>query len=231
MRRVFYSLIISLSFISCLKDENITNFNALNPLENFEWLKEKKENFERLMNSVKVEIHQYKYEGHDVFLINDCVGCTDALTKVYNCDGEVICEFGGITGLNTCPDFQDKAKFLGVLWRNYNQLIIDEGRYNATNTDSYSITLVSIQNNILTLEVTSSGCSGDSWVMNLIDSDEISESFPPQRNLKLELINNEACTSVVTKEVKFNISQLQVTRINQVILNLNGWNSPINYNY
>ena len=231
MRRVFYSLFISLSFISCLKDENVTNFSPTNPLESLEWLKEKKENFERLMNSVKVEIFQFKYEGHDVFLINDCVDCTDALIKVYNCDGEVICEFGGIAGLNTCPDFQDNAQLVGVLWRNYDQLIINKEKYDATNTDNYSITSATIQNNILTLEVTSSGCSGDSWIMNLIDSGEISESFPLQRSLKLELTNNEACLAIVTKEVKFNISRLQISQIDQIILNLEQWNSPINYNY
>ncbi|SNR17768.1 DUF6970 domain-containing protein [Tenacibaculum jejuense] len=231
MRRVFYSLFISLSFMSCLKDENITNFNPTNPLESLQWLKEKKENFERLMNSVKVEIIQFRYEDENVFLINDCIDCTDALTKVYNSFGDVICEFGGIAGVNTCTNFQEEAKLVGVIWRNYNQLIIDKERYDSTDTSNYTITSASVENNILTLEITSSGCSGDSWIMNLIDSEQILESFPIQRNLRLKFINEEACLAIVTREVKFNISKLRSAQYDEMILNLDQWNSPINYNY
>ncbi len=231
MRRVFYSVFISFLFFACSSEEENTSINVTNPLENLKWLKEKKENFEGLMNSVKVDIIQFRYDNHDVFLINDCVNCADALTKVYNCDGEVICEFGGITGLNTCPDFKDNAQLVGVLWRNYERLIINKEKYDTTNTDNYTITSASIQNNILTLEITSSGCSGDSWIVNLVDSEEIVETMPVQRNLKIELINNEVCLAIVTKEVQIDISKLQISNANQILLQLENWNQEINYKY
>ncbi|WP_299714358.1 hypothetical protein [uncultured Tenacibaculum sp.] len=231
MKRVFYSLIISLSLFACSKQEYHTDKYAINPLENLEWLKQKKENFERLMNSVKVEILLFKYLEERVYVINDCVNCTDALTKVYNERGEVICEFGGIAGVNTCPDFQDNAQFLGVLWRNYNKLLIDNTRYENTSSDNYTITDVSIENNILTINISSSGCSGDLWIINLIDSGEVSESFPPKRNLRLELINNEACLAVFSREIQFNLTELRVTDANQILLQLENWDQEINYNY
>lgn len=231
MRRVFYSLIISLSLLSCTKQENVTSSNAVNPLENLEWLKKKKENFERLMNSVKVKITQYQYNNQDVFLINNCVGCADALTKVYNCQGELICEFGGIGGLNTCPDFQSKAKLVRTIWKNYNELIIDKQKFDAVKTDNYNILNATVENDILTIEISSGGCSGDSWIVNLIDSEDIMESVPPQRNLRLSLTNEELCLAIVVKKIQFNISELRISQISQVNLNLEKWNKTISYNY
>jgi hypothetical protein len=58
----------------------------------------------------------YTYRGESVFLVNLCEGCPDALTNVYNCKGEVICEFGGIDGRITCPDFS-QAEEGDVIWR------------------------------------------------------------------------------------------------------------------
>ncbi len=41
------------------------------------------------------------------------------MDQVYNCQGQVICQFGGIAGLNTCPDFYDTATDKKVIWKNY----------------------------------------------------------------------------------------------------------------
>jgi hypothetical protein len=78
------------------------------------WLKDKVEP----INS-ETEVVRYKYKGETVYLINTCAGCADSMDEVYNCDGQLICQLGGIAGLNTCPDFYDTATEKEVVWKNY----------------------------------------------------------------------------------------------------------------
>jgi hypothetical protein len=67
-------------------------------------------------NGSKGEIIQYQYKGETVFSIDTCVGCPDSMTVVYNCVQETKCQFGGIAGLNTCPDFTDTATGKKIIW-------------------------------------------------------------------------------------------------------------------
>jgi len=60
--------------------------------------------------SRKHQIIHYKYNEKDAFLVNDCYQCSDGLIRVYDIDKNIICEFGGIIGKNTCPNFEQKAK-------------------------------------------------------------------------------------------------------------------------
>jgi hypothetical protein len=106
-------------FISCsnTSDENLT-CNVNNPLEEISWLQQIKTNFEQSASATKKQIIQYTYNEESVFLIDFCNGCADNLTTVYNCTGDVICEFGGIAGLNTCTDFNEIATNKIILWGN-----------------------------------------------------------------------------------------------------------------
>lgn len=52
-------------------------------------------------------IKMYTYKGNKVFEIYSCLGCSDQMTIILNCKNEEICTFGGIGGLNTCPDFYE----------------------------------------------------------------------------------------------------------------------------
>ena len=64
------------------------------------------------------EINSYRYKNATVFEINGCLDCVDYITTVNNCSGQVICQFGGFAGLNTCPDFHDLAKEKKLVWKN-----------------------------------------------------------------------------------------------------------------
>jgi hypothetical protein len=78
-------------------------------LEDILWLKEKKHYLEVNMGLAGWQIIRYKYKGAYVFWIDPCYRCADNLITVYNCNGEAICEFGGIDGRNTCIDFETEA--------------------------------------------------------------------------------------------------------------------------
>ena len=108
-------------------------------------------------------------------------------------------------------------------------VIINNSLYNNTVTNNYSISNIQLNGNNLTLKISASGCSGDSWKAVLIDANEILESFPVQRNIKLALENNEACLAVFEKEFTFDISILKED-FSEIILNLEGWNAQISYN-
>jgi len=82
----------------------------------------------------------------------------------------------------------------------------------------------------LKINFSSSGCNGDTWELKLIDSEDILESNPPQRNLRLSLKNEESCLAYITKELTFDISNLQVNG-NKVQLNLTNSDKNILYKY
>ncbi|MDC1539543.1 hypothetical protein N8480_02595 [Flavobacteriaceae bacterium] len=80
------------------------------------------------------------------------------------------------------------------------------------------------------INFSSSGCNGDTWELKLIDSEDILESNPPQRNLRLSLKNEELCEAYITKELTFDISNLQVDG-NKVQLNLTNSDKNILHEY
>jgi hypothetical protein len=100
-------------FMSTGCREEIKNTcNVRNP-RNLAWVK--KIVNENRSTSSGAKIVQYTYKGESVFLVSLCEGCPDALTTVYNCNGEAICEFGGIDGRITCPDFSQAVEE-EVIW-------------------------------------------------------------------------------------------------------------------
>ncbi|CAM1341191.1 DUF6970 domain-containing protein [Tenacibaculum amylolyticum] len=233
MKRLLKMVFITLIITGCNNDNDGIKEICLvdNPLEELMWLKEIKTTFAQVTNSVRQEIYEYEYKGQRVFLINDCVGCNDSMAVIYNCAGNKICEIGGLGGQNTCPDFFDVANKKQLLWPNENGLVISKSYYDSVETSNYEIVSVSLTGNILTIEVSSGGCSGSSWIAKLVDSECVLETNPPKRLLKLELQNEEICLAIVRKEIQFDISELQVVGLNQLDLEIEKWNQEIEYNY
>lgn len=109
--------------------------------------------------------------------------------------------------------------------------IIDTEAYNNLTTTNYTITGIALNENCLDVTISSSGCSGINWQMDLFSTDNLPDSFPLQRNLKLLLINEEACLAVITKTVSFDLTPLQIAGQDQITFNLEGWDEQIVYQY
>ncbi|WLD23576.1 hypothetical protein NU10_12835 [Flavobacterium dauae] len=107
----------------------------------------------------------------------------------------------------------------------------DATRFNQVSTNNYTITNVVLNGNCLEITVSSSGCNPNNWDMNFVASEVVVETLPNQWNAKVELINNEACQAVFQKTVSFDLKDFQWTGQNQVLLNIDGWNTPILYQY
>ncbi len=108
--------------------------------------------------------------------------------------------------------------------------IISENLYQNAPTDLLDLMEVAIVGNCLELSFGASGCDGESWDVQLIDSGAILESFPPQRNLILSLKNDEECDAYFVRTYSFDISGLQVEG-SSVFLNITNDESQILYEY
>lgn len=109
--------------------------------------------------------------------------------------------------------------------------IIDSSTYQSAVTNPYTINSAIINGECLLINISASGCDGNSWIMQLIDSGEVSESSPPQRSVKLFLINNESCLAIVSRLQSFDLSALQIDGENELLLKIVGVEDPILYSY
>jgi hypothetical protein len=121
----FLLMFISI-FISCEVDNNINPIcdkviivcNTENPLQDLPFLKEAKDNLDKIDCAGKSSITQYTYNSETVFKVIICNQIADGQTFVYNCAGETVCVFGGIAGVNTCTDFEKTATDKIILYGN-----------------------------------------------------------------------------------------------------------------
>lgn len=115
--------------------------------------------------------------------------------------------------------------YLHVFNKNFGcdqDVIISETEYKNAPDDPFAITKMKIEGDCLKITFSASGCDGSSWIVKLIDSDMIAESYPCQRTLRLSLDNKELCTAMPGKEVSFNIKDLQINGNDKVILHVSG---------
>ncbi|MBB3696818.1 hypothetical protein KMW28_22750 [Flammeovirga yaeyamensis] len=112
--------------------------------------------------------------------------------------------------------------------QNLNEVIISLEEYNLAPRDYVALESYKIEDDSLKITYSSSGCSGDSWEVRLIDSGLILESYPPQRSLVFSFKNDEACEAYITKEIAFDISKLKIED-DSVYLNLTNWGVSVLY--
>ncbi|MEP5613653.1 MAG: hypothetical protein ABJP45_15485 [Cyclobacteriaceae bacterium] len=226
---ILAGIFVIICAVSC--DKHQADCTPENPLVELEWLANLVDGFESNSQLDGVQIVQYTYQGSSVFLVDTCVGCADGISSVYNCDGDVICEFGGIDGRNTCTDFEgatDERYIYSSICGDH--VIVDETKYDSE-TAFYSIQSAVVTGFCLEIEFSSSGCSGDSWTWEMIDAGVILESFPPQRNFKLILENNESCQAVFTKKATFELTHLALSSYSEVKINLKNWDTQLVFSH
>ena len=109
--------------------------------------------------------------------------------------------------------------------------IILEEDFNAISTSNYAITEVELNDDCLEITFSASGCGTDLWEENLYSTDASYNVFPLQRDVKIELINEELCLAVFQKTVSFDLTPFQIDRQSELPLNITGWNEQITYEY
>lgn len=94
---------------------------------------------------------------------------------------------------------------------------------------------VAIDGDVMVLFVEySGGC--EKQFFDLVGDEVVMKSFPPQR--KIELVRNDQgdrCRELITERLMFDISSLKFqssgSNGGEIILHLEGWDSPIRYTY
>ncbi len=108
--------------------------------------------------------------------------------------------------------------------------IISSSQYNNAVSDIFDVDEFQVSGDCLEVSIGASGCDGETWILELIDSGSILESNPPQRNLRLVLSNNEACLAFITRVFSFDLQDLQAEG-NTLILNITNINNSVTYTY
>lgn len=103
--------LIAMIIISCASSKKADNNLP-------SWVKELSATFEK--ENSHSQILEYTYNNKTVYFVSFCYQCPDAIDAVYDKENNKLCEFGGFVGLNTCPDFDQKATNKKVVWRNKN---------------------------------------------------------------------------------------------------------------
>lgn len=88
-----------------------------------------------------------------------------------------------------------------------------------------------IDGDCLRLKFGTSGCSEEGWNVRLIDADIIMKSLPVQRNIRLSVTGTGLCEVYFTKEMTFDLSEIQLDTENTINLNLKNSGDVIQYNY
>jgi len=110
-------------------------------------------------------------------------------------------------------------------------IVVDAGFYESVESNLYELNSAEIIDNCLAINISASGCDGNSWSMVLVDSGSVAESSPEQRYLKFVLTNEEACLAFVSQERSFDVTPIQVDGSNEIILNIEGFSEPLTFSY
>lgn len=111
-----------------------------------------------------------------------------------------------------------------------NLVVVDANFYQNGPADEFYFQSATIDGNCLKMIVQyGGGC--EAVIFQLIDASVILESFPIQRNIRLSLEDNDNCEALVTQELNYDLTPLQVDGYAKIVLNLQGSQESLIYNY
>ena len=128
------------------------------------------------------------------------------------------------------------ANFSGefnVPWK-YNtcgdEIIINKDMYELLDSEPITIEDVDVGMGCIALDFSRSGGCED-LRSNFIDSGIIEYTDPPQRFLKLVDRSNDPCEQMLEEKETFSLELLKIENYDHIILNIEGWEEPINFYY
>ena len=127
-----------------------------------------------------------------------------------------------------CDDNDDINRSSGICDET---TIINHDLYENLNSANFTFIEEEITNDCLHIEIGASGCDGNTWGFNLVDSGAVAESSPEQRYLKFQLINEELCLAFFERTVSFDLTPLQIDGSHEIILHIEGLESSLHYTY
>ena len=114
-----------LMFSACKKDKSVLHFDyegpchcgVENPLEDLEWLHRTAESFESTTQWATISICVYD-SARQGFIVNPCVQCPDGMQSLFDCQGNLMGNLGGIAGIPLSTYNIDPSS-VREIYRNY----------------------------------------------------------------------------------------------------------------
>lgn len=105
----------------------------------------------------------------------------------------------------------------------------DDARYSeALNSSLYTLDTAWIEGDCVSILISSSCCGNtDNWELDLVDSDGLAESFPPQRFIALDFINNDECQAICLDTFSFDMGRIDRENYDTILLNLNEFSDQL----
>ena len=90
--------------------------------------------------------------------------------------------------------------------------------------------MASIADNNLNITIGYGGGCGNIYY-DLVTGTDYLETNPTQKNIRLAFDDKDNCEAGIELKLSFNLTQIQISSTNRIIINLNKWEDPIEYNY
>ncbi len=111
------------------------------------------------------------------------------------------------------------------------EVIEDSVRFDTISTIFKAVSNIDIIDDCLSFDITSSGCSGDSWIVNVVDAQTKEFTNPMSKDLKIEFFNKELCEALITKEFFFDLFPLRECTDSIINLNIVNADTSVLYFY
>jgi len=107
---------------------------------------------------------------------------------------------------------------------------VDDDLFLNAPNNALEITSATITDNNLNLTIDYGGGCGDVYY-DLVAETTYLETNPIQKNIRLAFYEEDFCEAIVELELSFNLTPIQLSSTDTILINLDGWEGQIEYNY
>jgi len=113
---------------------------------------------------------------------------------------------------------------------NSNVILVDDDLFLNAPNDEFEIIVASISDNNLNITLFYGGGCGNIYY-DLVTGNDYLETTPIQKNIRIAFDDKDNCEAGIELELSFDLTQIQVSNTDRIILNLDNWEDQIEYNY
>jgi len=113
---------------------------------------------------------------------------------------------------------------------NSNVILVEDDLFLNAPNDEFEIIAASISDNNLNLTIFYGGGCGNIYY-DLVTGNDYLETIPIQKNIRLAFDDKDNCEAGIELELSFDLTQIQVSNTDRIIINLDNWEDQIEYNY
>jgi len=129
--------------------------------------------------------------------------------------------------LNSCNNDDDNAR---SPLENSNIIRVEDDLFSNAPNDDFEIITATITDNNLDLTILYGGGCGNIFY-DLVTGSDYLETNPIQKNIRLAFDDKDNCEAGIELELSFDLTQIQISNTDRIIINLDRWESQIEYNY